>query len=535
MPELHRRASEWYERNGLMEDAVHHALQTNDFDLATSLIERVAFSLWRLSKERTLLSWMKALPEELVRSHPSLSLHYAAALTVTGQLDAVEPWLWSVEAQLQEQAPSPTVRALLGHVYRLRAYVARFVGTPAEALAFSQQALEHTPTDRTDMRGVVLLHVGHAHFLNGDTAAANQALTEASATCRATGHPAAYLSSIHYLAQLRVLQGRLGEAMVIHQRAVQFVTEQDEPVFAGIEHIGVGDLLCERNDLEAASRHIQEGLRLAELGGDFVFLRDGYIASARLEQALGNLDSALVFLRKAEQLVSLHRSPWETALIEAWRARLWLAQGNLAAATYWASTCGLHPDDELCFMDKLGHLTLAQVLLAQGEPGKTGQLLARLLRAAESAGRMGRAIEILVWQALAMQAQNRIEQALQALERALILAEPEGYVRTFVDAGPPMTYLLRHALSQGIRPGYVNRLLSASGEAATTQSLIEPLTPREVQVLRLIVAGLRNREIADQLVISPATVKRHISNIYGKLGVRHRTQAVARAQELYLV
>jgi LuxR family maltose regulon positive regulatory protein len=534
-PDLHRRAAAWYERYELMEEAVHHALKAQDYDLAVRLIQQVAFSLWQLSKTYTLLSWMKAMPEALLRSHPDLSVHYAAALTVSGQLDAVEPWLQSAEARFLERAASPTARAALGHVYRLRAYVARFVGTPAEALAFSQQALDYTPADRADMRGVTLLHTGHSHLLNGDTAAADQALVEACDICRAVGHPAAYLSAAHYLAQLRTYQGRLRETAAIYRAAAEFVSEQKELVCAGIEQIGLGDLLREWNDLEAATQHIHEGLRLAEMGGDFVFLRDGYLARARLEQALGNPDEALAFVHKAERVVQRHRCPWETALVGLWRARLCLARGDRAGAAAWALTCGLSPDDQPRFLHEFGHITLAQVLLVQGHLDEAGRLLERLQEAAESAGRWGRLIHILIAQALVRHASGDEARALICLERSLGLAEPEGYVRTFLDAGPEIATLLRRALDRGIAPGYVARLLAALDKPVPAQPLVEPLTLRELEVLHLIAAGLRNQEIADQLVISLATVKRHISNIYGKLEVSHRTQAVAHARELGLL
>ena len=534
-PGLHRRAAAWYERHELMEEAVHQALKARDYDLAIRLIQQVAFSLWQHSKTYTLLSWMRAMPEALVRSDTSLCVDYAAALTVTGQLDAVEPWLQAAEARLLEQAASPTAPFSLGHVYNLRAYLARFRSTPAEALAFSRRALEHTPADRLDVRGPTLLHMGHACLLNGDTSGADQVLTEACDTCQAVNHPAAYLSAAHYLARLRIYQGRLREAQSIYQAAAEFVAEQGELVCAGIEQIGLGDLLREWNDLEAAAQHIDEGLRLAEMGGDFVFLRDGYLARARLEQALGNLDEALAFVHRAGEVVRHHHSPWETALVGHWKVRLCLARGDRAGAAAWARTCGLSPDDQPRFLDEFGHLTLAQVLLVQGHLDEAERLLERLREAAESAGRWGRLIHILIAQALVRQAEGDEARALICLERSLGLAEPEGYVRTFLDAGPEMATLLRRALDRGIAPGYVARLLAALDEPVPDQPLVEPLTPRELEVLHLIAAGLRNQEIADQLVISPATVKRHISNIYGKLGVSHRTQAVAHARELGLL
>jgi LuxR family maltose regulon positive regulatory protein len=545
VPDLHRRAAAWFERNGLMEEAVYHALQAQDYELAVRLIRQVAFFLWRLGKIYTLLSWMRAMPEALIRSDINLSGDYAAALTISGQLDAVEPWLRTAENQLKRQPASPSAPFCLAHVFNLRAHLARFAGTPAEALAFSQRAMEHTPTDRPDIRGVTLLHKGHAHLMDGDAAAAEESLSEACDICQAIRHPAAYLSAAHYLAQLRICQGRLREAWALYRAAGESASRQEEVVYAGIEQIGLGDLLREWNDLDTAGMHIREGLRLAEMGGDFVFLREGYLASARLEQALGNLDRALSYVDKAERVVQPQRSPWETSLIELWRARLYLAAGDQDGAMAWARSCGLSPDDELRFVDELGHLTLAQVLITENRLDQAGHLLERLLQAAESAGRWGRLIHILIAQALARQTSGDISGALKALERALILAEPEGYVRTFLDAGPAMMILLRKAASQGSAISYARRLLAASSRPyehadapqlrGAAPGLVEPLTARELEVLSLVSAGLRNQEIADQLVISLATVKRHLSNIYGKLGVSHRTEAVAHAQGLGLL
>ncbi len=566
--ELHRRAAAWYERNKLMVEAIHHALQAHDFDLATGLIVHVTDELWARSEVATVLRWMEALPEELVYSQPRLCHIHASALANVGQLEAIEPLLQSVEAWLRKRGglpskvgPSPpnahhgarstwspddkewrytTAEGLLAMVDIRRAFVARFSGRLSDTLAFCEQALERTPPRNLFVRSMALLFQGHAYFLLGDTALANQALGQACAAGQASGHLAVYLSAMHYLAQLRVLQGRLREAWAIYQDAIQFVDGQTEAVLAGIEHVGLGDLLCEWNDLDAAAHHLQKGLGLAELGGDFVFLRDGYLARARLEQALGNLDEALAFVHKAEQVVRRHQSSWEMLLVEAWRARLCLARGDQTGAAVWAQTCGLSPDDEPCFLDEFGHLTLARVLLAQGHLDDAGRLLGQLRQAAESAGRWGRLIEIVIAQATVREASGDMPGALQALEHALELAKPEGHVRTFLDAGPGVATLLHRALDRGIAPGYIARLVAALDESVPAQPLldqplVDPLTPRELEILGLISAGLRNQEIADQLVISLATVKRHISNIYGKLGVSHRTQAVAHARELGLL
>jgi len=557
LPELYRRAAAWCESNGMIEDAVRYALQAKHHGLATRLIEQALCKLYTQNEYLTITGWMRALPQELVLSQPRLCLGYAVSLAASGDLEAAASLIEIAKSQLQESPPFErelsstvscpyqaepkcagecyaTTQGASAYVDILRARIACYQ-SPSMAIKIGQRAIEQLPPQYIRLRGIALLILGQAYLLDGNTDAADSALSKALETNRTSSHTAAFLNSSHHLACLRVLQGRLREAKVIYEDAVRFVAEQEQPVFAGIERVGMGDLLREWNDLESASHCISEGLRLTEAGGDFEFLRDGYIARARLDQANGNLDSALAFIQKAAQTVRRSRPAWDTAWIEAWRTRLWLAQGNLPAAARWMQTCNLSVEDSLDFLCEFGHLTLARVLLAQGKPDVADAFLERLLQAAELAGRTGRVIEILTLRALARQAYGGAPGAMGALERSLALAEPEGYVRTFVDEGAPMAALLRHALSQGIARNYVSRLLAAFGEPAAASPLIEPLTAREREVLCLIAAGLKNQDIADCLVISVATVKSHVTNIYGKLGVSRRIQAVAQAQELGLL
>jgi LuxR family maltose regulon positive regulatory protein len=314
-------------------------------------------------------------------------------------------------------------------------------------------------------------------------------------------------------------------------------------------------------------RHLMAGIELGERQGDVVIgpgllvLFDGYRALAQVYQARKDAAKALETIHRAEQAAQRLTS-LQIAQVAAARARLWIMQGDLTAASRWAQERGPVPSAEFtprkdeglrtCVGDEPSHLrefeylTLARVLIAQGEADEAVGLLARLGRAAEEAERMRSVVEILTLQAMAFQAQSDIGQAMNALERALSLAEPEGYVRTFVDEGAPMEKLLRHALSQEVVSDYVRGLLAAFsvseyGSAGVgppyphTQPLVEPLSPRELTVLRLIADGFSNREIAGELFIAITTVKKHVSNILGKLGVTNRTRAVARARELGLV
>jgi LuxR family maltose regulon positive regulatory protein len=226
----------------------------------------------------------------------------------------------------------------------------------------------------------------------------------------------------------------------------------------------------------------------------------------------------------------------------AWQARIWLAQDMLDAASLWVGECELDTESDPTYMSEKEYMALARILIAQGRLDEATTLLQRLLEATETGGRTSRAIEVLLLQALAFQAKGDTDQVITALGQALTLAEPGGFVRIFVDEGPPMAHLLYEALARGIAPDYVHRLLAAfpsiepEKAAPSTKNLqsdlIEPLSEREIQVLELIAEGLTNQEIASRLFLSQHTIKAHTRNIYGKLDVHSRTEAVARCRAL---
>jgi LuxR family maltose regulon positive regulatory protein len=265
----------------------------------------------------------------------------------------------------------------------------------------------------------------------------------------------------------------------------------------------------------------------------------GHVWLAWLRQTQGDVSGSQEAIRAALQLVQDHQVSrfWPLPSAACYQARLWIAQGDLAAASRWAQARGLDPaDSPVTYLYEVENLTLARLLIAQGNLDAAEALLLRLYRAAAAAGRNGSLIEILILQAITFAAQKREEEALSALAQTLSLAEPEGFVRIFLDEGAPMADLLRQALAQDLHTAYALRLLEALGEAVTApQPLIEPLSERELEALRRVAAGYSNQEIAQDLVIAASTVKRHLSNIYGKLGVGNRTQAVARARELGLL
>ena len=377
-------------------------------------------------------------------------------------------------------------------------------------------------------------------------------MADSRANMRMTDNIAATISGTSVPADIMMAQGRLHEAVRIYERSLQLATEQGKPVLQGTAdlYVGMSEIHLERGDLEAAKQHLLTGEELGEQAASEAYQYRWRVTRARLKVAQGDLDGALHLLDEAERVYTGGVVP-NVRPVAALRTRVWIAQGMLTEALGWVYERGLSADNDLTYLREFDHVTLARVLIARYNSDRVERsihdamgLLERLLKAAEEGRRTGSVIEILVLQALAHQARGDIRLALDALERALTLAEPEGYVRIFVDEGEAMRDLLHHVAAGGIANSYTRRLLSAFGELSQPAStsariavseLAEPLTIREVEVLGLIAGGLMNQEIADHLFISLSTVKRHIANAYGKLGVGHRTEAVARANELNLL
>jgi LuxR family maltose regulon positive regulatory protein len=564
VPELHRRASIWYEDADLIDEAFAHAVGAGDVRRATRLAEAQAERLVQRGEVSTLLRWLKALPDEAIRSHPRLCVSYAWALFLTGQAGTLEPWLQDAEMALTQQAAlpappgdKPDLAPLQGEVDILRLASARYHEAPSRVIERGQQTLDQVDEDDPFTRGLVYLSLGTAYRLCGDMDAAIHACTEAARLCWAAGNTMAAMLATYDLSRLYGFQGQLALAAETCQRVLDsdrgagLVARRSPCV--GLAHLGLARVQYEWDELETAEHHTREGIALGEPGGSLVLLMRGYTLLARIRQAHRDVRGVRAAIRTLEQAIR-QRDLLPTTVDElaTYRALFDLMQGDLEAAARWAKTVQPNPQDRLDTLREFQWLTLVRVLIAQGRSDEAAPLLARLLHAAESQGRTGRAIQILTLQALARQADGETFEALVVLGSALALAEAEGYVRTFLDEGRPMTALLSeilvrsHDLSgkaereggqtlEGVSPAYIKRLLAASGRPPAAEWLVEPLTARELEVLRLIAAGLKNREIAERLVISVATVKRHITNLYGKLGVSRRTQAIARAQALGLV
>jgi LuxR family maltose regulon positive regulatory protein len=556
VPDLHRRASAWFARHGEQAVAIHHALAAEDFERAAELVELAMPAMRRDRREATLRDWLEMLPEELFRARPVLSNGYVGALLATGAVEGVESRLRDAERWLEpttDKRAAPVVadedefRRLPGSIAVHRAGQALARGDTSTTLTHARRALDLLQEGDHLGHGAAAALIGLASWASGDLEAAHDGYADCMASMHRAGHISDVLGCAITLADIRIVQGRLREAMRTYERALQLAPEHDGAVLRGTAdmYVGMSAVHRERGDLETAT---QDLLRSQALGEHTGLPQNRYrwrVAMARIREAEADLGGALELLDEAEQLYVGDFSP-NVRPVPAMRARVWAAQGRLGDAFGWARERGLSIDDELSYLREFEHVTLARALLArygieraQRFFDELAPFLDRLLNAAEDGDRTGSVLEILVLQALAHQLHGDIDIALRPLERALALAEPEGYVRLFVDEGAPMAGLLRSAAKRGISPGYARRLLTAFGQTAdrapATQGLIEPLSARERDVLRLLATDLSGPEIARELVVSLSTVRTHTNRIFAKLGVNNRRAAVRRAEELDLL
>jgi LuxR family transcriptional regulator, maltose regulon positive regulatory protein len=560
VPELHRRASRWYEQHMLFDEAVTHALAVPDVEHAARLIEQYAEFSNFPSQFQVLLGWLNRLPDAFIRTQPILCLMHAITLMLTHQMEKASARVKDAERCLQEEMPAERRRVLLSLIAAFRANLARLFGDYERCIPLAHQALELMPEAEvmslTRMfRPSTLVTAASAYLVDGNMTAAIEHQVEATvASVRALGNLPTTMRSISNLARLQLLQGRLRQAALTIEQATQLVSKPGglQTLLNGADYyIILGDLLREWNQLDQAEQHLTQGMELVGemMTADAEMITRCYLTLARLQQARGEYSRALLTLDAFAQMA--HRRGFAPILLAqgaAERTQVELAQGNLAAAMRWAESSGLSTSNELSYLHEQEYLTLARVRIAQGRDDPKGSLLqdalsllARLLADAEPKARMRNVIEILILRALALQALNDHTEALSVLERALTLAAPEGYMRLFLDEGTPMVTLLRRVHTHGTDASYVATLLAAAGEQMATpsplsdSSLLEPLSEREHEVLGLLVNGASNREIAHHLVLSVNTVKKHVYNICGKLGVQSRTQAIAKARDLALL
>jgi len=560
---LHRRASVWYERNDLRNDAIRHALAANDFVRAADLIE-LAYPVMNINRQfSTLLGWLKALPDEVVRARPMLCFGYAFSAMSCGENESVESRLRDAEHWLKrvEQSESPPeemvvvdkeeFRRLPGLIALTRGGQALGRGDMPETVKYAQRVLDLKPDGDYLMLGGAASQLGLVAWTNGDLDTARRMTVDGIKNLRLGGFISPSIGATITLADIQIAQGCLHDAMTTYEHGLQWATKEARVLQGAADmHVGMSNLHYEYNDLEAATQCLLTSQSLGELAGLPQNPYRWYAAMARIKQAQGDLDGALALLEEAGRVYDGNFSP-NVRPVATRMVRVWLALGRLSEALGWVRAQGLSVENKLSYLREFDHITLARVLLAgyqhdhaNGSISKGIELLERLLKAAEEGGRKGSVIEIRILQAMAYHAQGNLIATLLSLQYALTLAEPEGYVRIFLDEGLSMMQLLREASARKIMPDYTNKLLTAfetekrnsegKPDLLPTKFVIEPLSSREMEVLRLIAQGLSNQEICERLVLALDTVKGHNRRIFDKLQVQNRTEAVARARELGL-
>ncbi len=564
VPELHRRASVWFEHNAEPSEAIRHALSGRDFHRAADLMERAMPKLFQNRQEAEVRSWIPMLPDEVVRVRPVLGMGFVGALASGSEFDSVEERLQVIELLVGPPTrdgagpylPQPEAvvvdqewfQSLPGNIEMYRSAQDLASGDLDGTVTHARQAMELAPPDGDLIRAGAAGLWGLASWTTGDLEAAHQAYVECVEGLQRVGHISDVLGCSITLADIRRTQGRLSDALHICESGLALGSrESGLPPFRGTAdmHVGIGEILLERDDRDGAARHLAQSQELGEANG---LPRNPYrwrVAMAALREAEGDLDAAVELLDEAERVYDGDYAP-NVRPVPAVRARLRIRRGELSSAVEWVRARQLSHDDRLSYLLEFEHVTLARLLLARHATERTGtsleeatDLLTRLLGEAERGGRVGTVLEVLVLQALAHQVRGDATAAITSLQRALILAEPEGYIRLFADEGPPMGNLLRALAKKREGGAYVRRLLGATTgtklHSGVTQTLIEPLSEREIEVLRLLGTELDGPAIARQLVVSLNTVRTHTKNIYAKLGVNNRRAAVRRAVELHLL
>lgn len=560
---LHRRASEWYEQNGSSFDAIRHALAARDFNRAANLIEMAVPEMRKHRQEALLFGWLKALPEELFHFRPVLNVNYAGVLLAVGKPEGVEARLKDAERWLDPGADRAELiilneaefRQLPSAIAMFRAGQSLVQGDVLATVKYARQVLDLATPDEPLLRGAASALMGLAYWASGDLDAAHRSFAEGMAGVQKAGFISDAVGGAIALADIRIIQGRLREAMRTYEQALQLAADHGDPDMRGTAdmYVGMSEIHLEHNELDAALQSLLAGKKHGEHIG---FPQNPYrwrVAMSRIRQAQGDFAGALTLLNEAGPLYVSDFFP-NVRPLAALRARLRIAQGNLDEAQVWANAQVLSTKDDLHYLREFEHITLAKLLLAQYKLGPTnlaiGEILAfldRLLKAAEEGGRTGSVIEILILQSLALYAQGNTNTALIPLQRALSLADPEGYVRIFVDEGASMSHLLGEATVRGILPAYSRKLLLSfepeqpkspdkpASSGASSTPLVDPLSERELDVLKLLATDLNGPEIANALTISLSTMRTHTRNIYEKLGADNRRAAVRRAQELHLL
>jgi LuxR family transcriptional regulator, maltose regulon positive regulatory protein len=537
--ELHSRASQWYEDNGLEIEAFHHAAAANDVERAEHLIEGDGMPLQFRGAGAPVLHWLESLPKTALDARPSLWVTYASTLLFGGQHTAVEQKLQAAEAALHGTEADDRTTDLLGRIASMRATLAVIQNDAETIITQSRRALQYLHPDNLPVRTATTWTLGYAYQLQGDRAAASQAYTEVIATGTSFGDSIYTIAATINLGQLQEADNQLSLATKSYRRVLQLTGDPPDPI-ACEAYLGLARIAYQWNDLDSAQQHGHQCLQLTRRMESVDTFASYAVFLARLRLAQGDLPGAVAILDEAQAFVRQHNFVFRMHDVTAAQVLTLLRQGHLAAAAQLAETHELP-------------ISQARVHLAQGDPAAALAVLRPLRQQVEAKGWADEQLKVIVLQAIAHHLHGEKDKAVHLLGEALSLAEPGGFIRIFVDEGLPMMQLLSEAAAHKMMPGYIGKLLAAFGDLRFTiydlrddappiinrkseiVNLVEPLSQREIAVLQLMAQGLSNRQISERLFLALSTVKGHNLKIFGKLQVQRRTEAVARARALGLL
>ncbi len=533
IPTLYQRAMDWCIAQGLEREALAYAMESHDNVRAAELIEKLAPQVLSTAGASQVLEWLAALPEALVKQRPYLCLHYAWALSFVAQMAQADEYLAFAETASTTESNEQARTIILGYIAAHRANLDFFRGEYQHTIENARFALERLPQNDDVIRARTLTLLAHGLRYAGDFAAAIEAHELASSVSKKTGNLYTATFNLGGLQELYRERGQLRLAMATCERTLDFARQRvgrtDIP-FCGFTYFEMGVIEREWNHLDRAREYSEQGEKLCREWRQGDALAIGLMGAAFVYQDLGEYALARQALEEAKQIIGTMFSAWGAAMANAFIAQLDVARGDVEAANRWMQTCGLSIHDEIPFIRQDDYQTLAQVLTVQEKFTDALVVWDKLYQLLKSSGRIGRLFQVALWRVRTLAGAHRRADALDALKEMLAYGESENFVRSFVSAGLVIADLLRELPASDYR----NRLLDAFPQSPSA-NLLEPLSERELEILRLIQTGYSNQEIADKLVITLNTVKKHTSNLFGKLGVTSRTLALARAHELGLL
>ena len=546
VPSLYGQASKWFEENGMQLQAIQYSFETQDYERIVNLIECVSEEMMLRSEMATYLHWVNQLPEEIMLARPRIIVYSSMAMLLAGNPLEV------VEQRLQIADRSDEAGKITGELNAVKGLIAAYQKDKKNSVMYSSRALELLPQDDLFFRSLVAGYLGLVQFTIGDINGATQALQEAVRISRQTGNTTNVVLALTHLGELEILKGNLRTAQDYFEEALEFSKDAQGvklPV-AGVALIALGRLAYERNKLTKAVQLITDGIELVRSWGEAGAI-NGYIYLSRIQLARGDYDAAWKMLNNAKQLAqAFDAMQSDDDYVAVTEASLYLQQGDADAAMHWIRQRSLDTNVQVeDLQDALNYLTLCQIYIAAGRIDEALLVLHELENISVSSGWVALELKILVLKAIALRKQGLTDDAIDLFAQAMKLAGPKGYKRYILDEGEAAYELLSIAKRQGVSPEFTSELLAEFQTRQLAQNdhkitgprtelendlsgFVEPLSERELEVLHLIADGLSNREISNKLFLSISTVKGHTYNIYHKLAVHSRTQAVSKARAL---